>query len=88
MEYDIRNLDALAHIEVINHKLPEDEPIGKCEVRIGDFCTLDKEEHRFDLLFREQNGGGIHFEAKWFPVEPEDVVYDDSFTPRHTNIDQ
>ncbi len=42
MEYEIRNVDTQARIEVINHKLPEDEPIGKCDVRIGKFCTLDK----------------------------------------------
>jgi hypothetical protein len=56
----------MVRIEVLDHKgLMNNEPIGHCEVRIGDF--IDRREAAFELFFRGKGAGQIFFGSEFIP---------------------
>jgi len=65
-EYRIVDPAAMARIEVLDHRgLLNNEPIGHCDVRVGDF--IDRREAMFELFFRAQPAGQIMFGTEFIP---------------------
>jgi len=71
-EYRIRDPLMMVRIEVLDHKgLMNNEPIGHCEVKIGDF--IDRRECAFELFFRGMPAGQVMFHSEFMP-EAEGVA--------------
>ena len=67
-EYRMMDPAMMVRIEVIDHEgLMNNEPIGGCEVRIGDF--MDRREVEFELFFRMKPAGKIFFGSEFFPED-------------------
>lgn len=71
-EYRIMDPEQRVRIEVLDHEgLMNNEPIGGCDVRVGDF--MDKMEPVFELFFRGMPAGQIFFHSE-FIMEVSDPM--------------